>query len=869
MSKKSSIAISNLKDIIPVPPQHINSTRNFLINSKNNSKSKDKKNNYKMKFSYIPKNNSLKNHTEYSSNNILDSKNNNSNPINKEKDNLKDIYKNKNINYTNNNEKKSNIISIFDPKKLQNLNNNERNNNKNISTNYVLISNNRKNSKGNILIYGNNRTNLPKRYHLNIDNINSNNSILIANKISPENKGKIIRVGEKIPRITNKNKEKGSRIITIEDISIVGDNNRKSLKKCLSKPNYTSDYNNNKYYINNYVKSEFNESFNTEKIKKHRSIKEKFKNNNSFQNQASKRDIYNKGKSNIQTYSINIKNRTQILDNKNNMSNYQNRTNQNIIKDNTDKERSINRSKSKKFSGEVKMKNQINNNNININNVYINLDNKNKDYFNKESEYSQLIREDLSKNSYCSLYTKSYSNKDLSLNSSQILKDIKKLWANIGGVTEHYKLNFIEKMNHLNNEEKIYFYIKEREEIDKLLNLLEKLNKNIKIRNNINLQLKNINNNNNYMKIEDISKLLISLRMTTVEIINNFINFKKEISYDIFNNKFMLQNINNYPYNYLIQIENDTRYLHSHPYLSNIYQFSKYSDPFLLCPSKESKDKNNKYMVLPIIDYTLQDIQKANYYLIKEKINREERKRSLIKSPSNYCNNAILIRNNNIVKRMNENRKIKIYNKDKFENIFICSNICNFDIVNKKENKNISIEQNSTLELINNNIKIFNKNINQCSNVSYLEYTNDTDKSDKKYNYNNICSKISHFEIIAKHGLNNDNICFCNNYNFEIIDDKKKILQENSKNNLICPKVQNFEIKTNNNRIFSKNIYPCSKIIIFEIFNNNNLKNLKIYWDIPKIVSKQIIFIEIILLKIFQLINKYQIIYHHQMQWKE
>ena len=173
------------------------------------------------------------------------------------------------------------------------------------------------------------------------------------------------------------------------------------------------------------------------------------------------------------------------------------------------------------------------------------------------------------------------------------------------------------------------------------------------------------------------------------------------------------------------------------------------------------------------------------------------------------------------------------------------------------------------MELINNNIKIFNKNINQCSNVSYLEYTNDTDKSDKKYNYNNICSKISHFEIIAKHGLNNDNICFCNNYNFEIIDDKKKILQENSKNNLICPKVQNFEIKTNNNRIFSKNIYPCSKIIIFEIFNNNNLKKSENILGHSQIFSKQIIFIEIILLKIIQLINKYQIIYPHQMQSKE
>ena len=112
---------------------------------------------------------------------------------------------------------------------------------------------------------------------------------------------------------------------------------------------------------------------------------------------------------------------------------------------------------------------------------------------------------------------------------------------------------------------------------------------------------------------------------------------------------------------------------------------------------------------------------------VSKRIQKETKK---FKSPINYCNNTILIRNN-IVKIMNENRKIKI-NKNKFENIFICSNISNFDIRNKKENRNISIEQNLTLELINNNIKIFNKNINQCSNVSYLEYTNDTDKSDKK-----------------------------------------------------------------------------------------------------------------------------------------
>ena len=39
--------------------------------------------------------------------------------------------------------------------------------------------------------------------------------------------------------------------------------------------------------------------------------------------------------------------------------------------------------------------------------------------------------------------------------------------------------------------------------------------------------------------------------------------------------------------------------------------------------SKESKD-NKKYITLPLNDYTLQEIQKANYFLIKEKMNRDK-----------------------------------------------------------------------------------------------------------------------------------------------------------------------------------------------------------------------------------------------------
>ena len=179
-----------------------------------------------------------------------------------------------------------------------------------------------------------------------------------------------------------------------------------------------------------------------------------------------------------------------------------------------------------------------------------------------------------------------------------------------------------------------------------VINLLEKLNKNINYRNSINFQLKNLNSNQNYIKIEEISKLLIYLRASTINVINDFINFKKEIAYDLANNKYILNNINNFPYNYLYQIENDTSYLSSHEVLSSLFKFSKYSDPFLLTPSRGTKD--NKYNVLPLKENILQEIQKANYFLIREKMSREEKKRISGRSP---INNYTLIRNSNMPRK--------------------------------------------------------------------------------------------------------------------------------------------------------------------------------------------------------------------------
>ena len=212
MSKISSNIINRPKEIIPIPPHHFISTRNLKIIQKNkeSSRNKEKRDHYKKKFTYIPKYNYEPNHNDSNSNsnNFIDQKSITYNSITKE-----NINNEKNLNYSNNT-KKSDILSIFDEKKL--LNNQEKIPNNN---NLVLIStNSRKNSKGNILIYGKNKQILPQKYILNLNNNNSNNNnnILIG-KISPENKGKIIRIGDKFKNIMNK--EKG-KIITIEDIYI-------------------------------------------------------------------------------------------------------------------------------------------------------------------------------------------------------------------------------------------------------------------------------------------------------------------------------------------------------------------------------------------------------------------------------------------------------------------------------------------------------------------------------------------------------------------------------------------------------------------------------------------------------------------------
>ena len=81
------------------------------------------------------------------------------------------------------------------------------------------------------------------------------------------------------------------------------------------------------------------------------------------------------------------------------------------------------------------------------------------------------------------------------------------------------------------------------------------------------------------------------------------------------------------------------------------------------------------YYTLPINNYLAKEIQKANYFLIHEKMYLENKKKKSNKTPSNYNNVSILIRNNS-----NKSDNSIINNKKEKKFIF-CSNENNLDII--------------------------------------------------------------------------------------------------------------------------------------------------------------------------------------------
>ena len=819
--KSSYISYINLEK--NTPKQKSKSKSNITENEKYSN------NSYKKKFSYMPKNSyaniNKNNNPELIPYNVYESK---SSIINvKHPDNIKSIIQEKQKSIALSNKIEKNKMPIFIKKiPIENDLRQKKNTmiiNKEIKRGKIIDDNII--NKGYMITTSRSKRTLPIKYQLYLDNNNNinnficynNNSIMISNnsKGSNEAKTKIIKLEDKFDFTKNIETEKG-KIINFKDLSIIKDKKR-TLKKTISKQSYLnySPKNNNNFIHNILYSNKSSEKFNFDKYKKQQHITSNMKNNNfySYQIHAPPRNVNhnNQKKPFQQLYTMNLKNNNNFQNYRkispNKKRTYQNIL-QNIIENNNNNCPSDKRSKSRIDinTNESRTKNQVNNNNININNVFINLDSMNDDYFNSTEDKSIMKDFKINKRSYSYSNIKSANKNEIIINNNQIINEIKILWKKLGGINEQYKNKFIDKLNYLNNDDKIHFFFQEKNEIMNLLDILDKLNKTINQRKNIHMQLKNINNNNNFQKIQDIINLLITLRQTSIDIIKYFIQFKKEISYDIVNSKYKLENIINFPSSYLIHIENDTSYLSSNEYLSSLFKFSKYSDPFLLSPSKENKDKNKNYYILPINDNILEEIQKANLFLIKEKMYREIKKKQHInKSTNNFHNNAILIRNMNNIGNNNK----YIFCRNIFDKLIICPKI-------------------ESLDIINNEIKIFNKEkIKCCSNISNLNII----YNKKKINKGIIpCLNIFNYEyknINFKKTFNDINIT--NTSNFEILKVAKKEYS-------ISNEILNFSIpKTNHSNVF-KTISISNNINILEIKpnqKNNNTNTLKENKPIP------------------------------------
>jgi len=250
---------------------------------------------------------------------------------------------------------------------------------------------------------------------------------------------------------------------------------------------------------------------------------------------------------------------------------------------------------------------------------------------------------------------------------------IKDLWDKFG-VTQKYQENFVNYINGLDRKENIrQFLFLEKKQMQKfkydLTQLLKKivhrndeinhLKNLIKLYTNIlsdknfyierkNEDLQNINEQNEKKVIEDINDCLLSLRVNTINVINQIKNFSIANSYYLYMNKIDLNKIkNDYYYNdyYLLSIKNDLDFVQHSP-LQNIYDFSSIGggDPFFLsftnipeenqnlnAPKSKEVEKNKK-LKLPMNEKMLTEVQNCLFFLDQAEILNKGRNNSINKN---------------------------------------------------------------------------------------------------------------------------------------------------------------------------------------------------------------------------------------------
>ena len=758
--------------------------KNDIINKKikGNSNSKNK---YKVTYkNSILNNNNISENRDFFQNlgnkNVLII----NNKINNSNGNIKQInyYNNKNNNnnniITSNNFYSKKINEILNESNNNINTNNKSSNNTNSNTESNNYNNNKNSkNKSHSIIHNNSHNNT----HNNVNNKNpmNNNTIKSIKKSSSKKKNMKIIYANKRPSLPigkkNKNKIKNYTIHN-RNKSKKNDEKDNSSKSKLSKISMIKNRNkisNNGGLLNSNYYSYTNENnLNSHKnnlvpmnLKYNISSNKKNKNKKPFQEIK---------KSQSQSH---FKNR---LNKDLNTSNYKSQTNNNFSKS-----KNKNRSKNdKNYKGIIMDKKNMLKNNliksshnstskknpivcINYKNKYINNSNPKNGHnkINTNSNYNHFI-----------------NNLPEEYNKSQLFLEIKNLWNKLR-VSYSYQEMFVTLTNQLDDKKPIFTH--EINSLTLILNNLNKLNTDIKTRNSIIDKLKQISNSN----YDEIVKLLISLRMVTIDVVNDYALFIKEISYDVLRNKFNLENIKNFDKNYINILRNDTKFLFSHNYLNKILHFCDKSDPFLIYPSSnQANSKDNKYISLPLDEETSQKIKECQYLLLTEEIcnysmcnNKTRVNYLLFSEEDNIINNLINENNNHIIKNGNySNNVTNSYS----------TNQNNGDISPLTTPNNKSPNAKINMNTINNS----NKYINNVNNFNTYE-NNKTEEINKKSEDDNISNNE---KIINKISSNNNNVEINENNISKNESNKNNSIINNSDDLISSPIKGNIKINEDN-----------------------------------------------------------------------
>ena len=727
--------------------------------SKNKSKSGKSNSKKKCKINYdlfLDQDNHYKKNNcmfkNFCSKNIL----NINNACNNDLTNKTSYFNNKNNNISSNNfyNKKINYIINYDNlTKSNNEKNNTDFNNFNLANKtHSLIHNN----SGNIYNKSNYNVNTTKNAKdlfskKNITYINSNKKPYISkskNKINDDikskNKGKPISLLETSKNQNNKfnnntnynNKTFGlsnSNIIHIKKGQYNNFNNYNCMstnhffkKNFLSNNTYTNENcSNNNLHISN--KNDLNQI--SKKFQMSKKIKKIIKRPKAIKKSQSQSHFnYKKSKD------LNSKNLRNKSNSKNKSGNKSRTKNKSRIS-NLFISGSNQRSESKKKNIIKNPKLYINNTNnytkFNYNNI-IKPSSQNKNYnLNKKhapEESKSILYNITNYNNYSTYYNK-INRKIFKLEhlaeeyvKDPLLNEIKDLWEEIGGISTEYKEQFINCTKQYENRNEIFK--NEINELTLIKNNLAKLNNDIKKRNEIVDKIKNINDSIDKNNYEEIKNLLIALRIITIDIIDDYILFFKEISYDILMNKFDINKIKNFNKYYLNEIQKDTNFLKYNSNLNKVFSFLNY-DPFLINPSlsKINENQQNKYIALPIDKDTLQKITKYQYILLKEKIfenignniynyihKGKDNNNDIINDCINSCrqnSNNINMNDNNISRFIISNKSQIIKNSANYKS-YKCNDFCYIN--NKKDNQEKINTPNENSNKAKNNINfLFNK----------------------------------------------------------------------------------------------------------------------------------------------------------------